>query len=278
MRPFLTTLVLSFFSLMICQAQERASTKSDNVSFLKKKFVMPKVNDLSHKIWLYLPPDYESSKKKYPVIYMHDGQNLFDDKTSYVGEWKVDETLNKIYKETGKGFIVVGIEHGGKERVNEYTPWPHEKYGGGKGKEYIHFIVNVLKPYIDANYRTKSKQKYTGLMGSSLGGLISYYGGLTYPDVFGKIGALSTSFWFSDEVFELTKKKGNQQNLRLFLLVGGKEGDSMVSDMYKAEKTLLETGFRRKNIISKLNKQAEHNEAFWSSELETVVKWLYEIK
>ncbi len=259
-------------------SQERKSTKSENVDILEKEFTMKGVNDISHKIWLYLPPDYKTSKKKYPVIYMHDGQNLFDDKTSYVGEWKIDETLNKLYKDTGKGFIVVGIEHGGKERINEYTPWPHDKYGGGKGKQYIHFIVNELKPYIDANYKTKSKQKHTGLIGSSLGGLISYYGGLTYPDVFGKVGALSTSFWFSEKSFELTKKKGNQQFLRMYLLAGGKEGGDMVSDMKKAEKMLLESGFNKKNLISKENKDAKHNEAFWSSEFESVVKWLYKMK
>lgn len=275
---------LSLIILFLClvsietQAQDRKSTKAENVQIIDKEFVLKGVNDISHKIWVYLPPNYQESKKKYPVIYMHDGQNLFDDKTSYIGEWKVDETLNRLYHKTGKGFIVVGIENGGKERVNEYTPWPHEKYGGGKGKEYIHFIVNELKPYIDANYRTKSKQKHTGLIGSSLGGLISYYGGLTYPDVFGNIGALSTSFWFSDKVYELTKKKGNRKNLRLYLLAGGKEGGSMVPDMYKAKKMLLESGFNPENITSKEKKEAKHNEAFWSSEFETVVKWLYKIK
>ena len=277
MNRFSTFILFVLFSASISFAQERTSTKSDNVSFLEKEFVMPGVNDLSHKVWLYLPPDYASSKKKYPVIYMHDGQNLFDDKTSYVGEWKVDEILNKIHKETGKGFIVVGIEHGGKERVNELTPWAHEQHGGGKGKQYIHFIVNTLKPYVDANYRTKPQQKYTGLIGASLGGLISYYGGLTYPDVFGKIGALSTSFWFSSKVYDMTKKKGNQQNLRMYLLVGGKEGGSMAPDMIKAEKMLLESGFNKANLTSKLNKEAEHNETFWSSEFETVVKWLYKM-
>ncbi len=272
-------LIFFLFSIStISFSQERKSTKSDNVSIIEKEFVMKGVNDLSHKVWMYLPPDYKTSKKKYPVIYMHDAQNLFDDKTSYVGEWKIDETLNKLFKETGKGFIVVGIEHGGKERVNEYTPWSHEKYGGGKGKQYVHFIVNELKPYIDTNYRTKSKQKHTAIIGSSLGGLISYYAALTYPDVFGKVGALSTSFWFSDKVFELTQKSGKQKNLRLYLLVGGKEGETMVSDMYKAEKMLLESGFYRENLISKENKDAKHNEAFWSSEFETVVKWLYKIK
>ena len=115
-------------------------------------------------------------------------------------------------------------------------------------------------------------------MGSSLGGLISYYGGLKYPNVFGKIGALSTSFWFSDEVFEFTKEKGNQKNLRLYLLVGGKEGGAMVPNMYKTEKLLLESGFKKENLTTKLNKEAKHNEVFWSSEFKEVVTWLYEIK
>ena len=276
---FFSSLLLFLVLLSVNSfAQERKSTKSENVSFLKKEFVIQNLNDISHKVWLYLPPDYGSSQKTYPVIYMHDGQNLFDDKTSFVGEWKVDETLNEIYKETGKGFIGIGIENGGGERTNEYTPWAHDKYGGGKGAVYIDFIVKTLKPYVDKNYRTKPGQKHTGLMGSSLGGLISYYGGLKYPDVFGKIGALSTSFWFSDKVYEFTKEKGNQKNLRLFLLVGGKEGGAMVPDMYKAEKMLLSTGFKKKNLTTKLNKEAKHNETFWSSEFKEVVTWLYEIK
>jgi alpha-glucosidase len=277
MKPFFISCILFLSLLTASFSQERVSTKSNNVSVLEKEFVMPGVNDLFHKVWLYLPPDYATSKKKYPVIYMHDGQNLFDDKTSYVGEWKVDETLNELFKETGKGFIVVAVEHGGKERTSEYTPWKHERYGGGKGKEYTDFVVKTLKPYIDKNYRTKPEQKHTGLIGSSLGGLISYYGGLAYPDVFGKVGALSTSFWFSDNVYDFTKEKGNLKDVRMYLLVGGKEGGDMVSDMKKAKSLLLETGFKKDNLTSKLNKDAEHNEAFWSGEFASVVKWLYQI-
>ena len=154
---------------------------------------------------------------------MHDGQNLFDAKTAYIGEWEVDETLNDLFKKTNKGFIVVGIENASEERINEYTPWPHEKYGGGKGTIYIDFIVNTLKPYIDSTYRTKPQQKYTGLIGSSLGGLISYYGALKYPEIFGKTGVLSASFWFSSEVENFTKTYGNIKNVKLFLLVGEKK-------------------------------------------------------
>jgi len=258
--------------------EEKKSTASKNVSIIEKEFVIPNLNNISHKIWVYLPPNYVISRKKFPVIYMHDAQNLFDDKTSYIGEWKVDESLNELYNATKKGFIVVGVENGGEERINEYTPWPNEKYGGGKGAIYMDFIVNTLKPYIDETYRTKAQQKFTGLVGSSLAGLISYYGGLKYPNTFGKIGALSTSLWFSDKVVDFTSQNGNIKNVKLFLLAGEKEGEEMVESTLKIEKLLLETGFKSKNLTSRIVAEGEHNEAFWSSEFLQVIKWLYNIK
>jgi predicted alpha/beta superfamily hydrolase len=278
MKNILAFIVITFLSTSFIFSQEISSTVTSNVSILQKEFLIENLNTISHKVWVYLPPNYHSSNKKYPVIYMHDAQNLFDAKTSYAGEWNVDETLNEIYKKTSKGVIVVGIENGGAERINEYTPWQHEKYGGGKGEIYINFIIKTLKPYIDTTYRTKSQQKHTGLIGSSLGGLISYYGGLKYPSVFGKIGALSTSFWFSNEVIKFTKENGNLNNVKLFLLVGGKEGESMDMDTQKMEKLLLETGFKQRNLIAKVNPEGNHNEAFWRSEFKEVVSWLYNIK
>ena len=277
----------SLFFIICCLAistvfsqntEEKKSTAAKNVSIIKKEFIIPELNTISHKIWVYLPPNYNETSKKYPVIYMHDGQNLFDNATSYIGEWEVDETLNTLFKKTGKGFIVVGIENGGTERINEYTPWENEKYGGGKGEIYINFILNTLKPYIDATYRTKKQQKHTGLIGSSLGGLISYYGGLKYPKTFGKIGALSTSFWFSNKVDDFTKNKGNTKKVKLFLLVGEKEGKDMVLGTKKTEKLLLETGFKPSNLTSKINPEGNHNEAFWKSEFSEIVSWLYNIK
>ncbi len=275
----LFTFCISIFAISFVFSQERKSTAASNVSIIQQEFIIENLNSVSHKIWVYLPPNYHSSSKKYPVIYMHDGQNLFDDKTSFIGEWKVDETLNELYKKTGKGFIVVGIENGGAERINEYTPWQHEKYGGGKGGAYIDFIVNTLKPYIDTTYRTKSQQKHTGLIGSSLGGLISYYGGLKYPSVFGKIGGLSTSFWFSSEVFIFTKAHAKLNNVKLYLLVGGKEGEGvMEADTKTIEILLLDTGFKNRNLKTKVSPEGDHNEAFWSSEFQEVVSWLYNIK
>jgi len=272
---FLFLILCFLFFLQLGFSQEKKSTAVSNVLILQKEFIIPNLNKKKHKIWVYLPPNYETSTKKFPVIYMHDAQNLFDEKTSYIGEWEVDETLNSLFEKTNKGFIVVGIENGGEERINEYTPWPHKKYGGGKGAVYIDFIVNTLKPFIDTRYRTKSQQKYTGLVGSSLGGLISYYGGLKYPDTFGKIGALSTSFWFSDEVVNFTKTNGAIKNMKLYLLVGEKEGDEMVLGTKKMNELLIETGFKPKNLTSKIIPEGEHNEAFWKSEFLDVVIWLY---
>ena len=280
MKKTIRVLILLFFTTSTLFAQntsEKKSTAAKNVAVLKKEFVIPNLNSISHKIWVYVPPNYAKTSKKYPVIYMHDAQNLFDNATSYIGEWEIDESLNSLFKKTGKGFIVVGIENGGAERINEYTPWENEKYGGGKGDVYINFIVNTLKPYIDANYRTKKQAKHTGLIGSSLGGLISYYGGLKYPTVFGKIGALSTSFWFSNKVENFTKEYGDTKKVKLFLLVGEKEGYDMVSGTKKTKKLLLETGFKPSNLTSKINPEGNHNEAFWKSEFSEVISWLYNI-
>lgn len=256
----------------------KKSTKLPNVSILKKEFIIDGLNDISHKIWLYLPPNYQNTTEKYPVIYMHDAQNLFDTKTSFVGEWCIDETLNALYKKTGESFIVVGIENGGEKRIEEYTPWQHQKYGGGKGAMYINFLVDELKPFIDNNYRTKIDAKNTAIIGSSLGGLISFYGGLKYPEVFGKIGALSTSFWFSKEVFDFAKENGNQKNTKLYFLVGGKEGDSMVPDTENMAKILKDVGFKKEYLKTKIVPEGQHTEAFWKAEFLEVITFLYNLE
>lgn len=258
-------------------SQEKKSTATINVSVIKQQFLIAEMNNFTANIWIYLPPNYNTSSNKYPVIYMHDSQNLFDAASSFAGEWEVDETLNAVFEQTKKGFIVVGIENAGEHRIDQYTPWENEKYGGGKGSVYIDFLIDTLKPFIDSNYRTKSRPKHTALIGSSLGGLISYYGGLKHPNVFGKIGALSTSFWFSNKVEDFTTKYGNTKKVKLFLLVGGKEGETMVSDTEKMNKLLLETGFKSKNLKAKINLEGNHNEAFWKSEFPEIVSWLYNI-
>ncbi|EAQ42792.1 alpha/beta hydrolase [Polaribacter sp. MED152] len=251
------------------------STRTNNVQILEKEFIIDGLNEKSHKVWVYLPPNYTTTSKRFPVIYMHDAQNLFDAETSYAGEWNVDETLNKYYQDSKKGFIVVGIENGGDKRIEEYTPWPNKKYGGGKGAIYIDFLVNDLKPFIDKNYRTKSKAKHTAIIGSSLGGLISFYGGFKYPDVFGKIGALSTSFWFSNNIYAFASRNSAVKNTKLYMLIGEKEGGSMVADTEKMEKLLIEKGFPKDNLTTKIVSDGKHTESFWRDEFLETILFLY---
>ena len=257
---------------------ERTSTKAANVSILETTFVINGLNDIAHKIWLYLPPNYTTSTEKYDVIYMHDAQNLFDNATSFVGEWEIDETLNNLYNKTGKSFIVVGVENGGEKRIEEYTPWKHEKYGGGKGDIYINFLLNKLKPFIDKKYRTKPAAENTAIIGSSLGGLISFYGGLKHPETFGKIGALSTSFWFSNKVITFAEENGNQKKTKLFLLVGDKEGDSMVPDTENMSELLIDLGFPTQNLKTKIAANGKHTESFWKAEFLEVITFLFNLE
>ena len=145
------------------------STRAENVFILSEDFKIPQLNR-ERRVWMYLPPNYKSANKSFPVIYMHDGQNLFDTSTSYSGEWSVDETLNRLYKDGNASFIVVAIDNGKDKRLDEYSPWKNQKYGGGEGDAYLEFIVKTLKPYIDANYKTLKDKENTAIIGSSMGG------------------------------------------------------------------------------------------------------------
>jgi predicted alpha/beta superfamily hydrolase len=259
-----------FFFIMlwitsVTSAQESSASK--NVSTFTIEAPQLKT---TKKIWIYLPEEYSATAKKYSVIYMHDAQNLFDSKTAYSGEWNVDEKLDSLKAPV----IVVGIEHGNDKRIDELTPFKNEKYGGGNADNYLDFIVKTLKPYIDKNYRTKPKAKNTIIMGSSLGGLVSYYAILKYPETFGKAGVFSPSFWFSNDIYTLTEK-ASKIKTKIYFLCGDKESDDMVKDMTKMER-LLDT--KRCYCLhltkSKIVKGGEHNEKLWRDGFVKAVLWL----
>nr|WP_243694649.1 alpha/beta hydrolase-fold protein [Flavobacterium psychrotolerans] len=224
------------------------------------------------KIWMYLPKNYATSTKKYPVIYIHDAQNVFDSKTSYSGEWNVDEKLDSLNAQV----IVVGIEHGNDKRIEELTPYKNEKYGGGKADSYLEFIVKTLKPEIDKKYRTKTNARNTIIMGSSLGGLVSYYAILKYPTVFGKAGIFSPAFWINrKEIIELTENT-KKLNTKIYFLCGDNEGDKdMVSDLNKIED--LVSGKRcecMKLTKKRIVKGGQHNEKLWRDGFVNAYLWL----
>ncbi|NMH27918.1 alpha/beta hydrolase [Flavobacterium silvaticum] len=223
------------------------------------------------KIWVYVPKDYAAGDKKYPVLYIHDGQNLFDASTSFAGEWNVDETLDSLKLP----LIVVGIENGGDKRIDELTPYPHKKYGGGKADSYLDFLVNTLKPKIDATYRTKSGKKFTGIMGSSLGGLVSFYALLKYPDVFSKAGIFSPSFWFSPQVYEMMEK-APKTKAKMYFLCGDNESKEMVPDMRKMVSVVAKNRCDCLNLTKEVEVPGgEHNEKLWRENFGRAVKWLF---
>jgi predicted alpha/beta superfamily hydrolase len=252
-----------------------ASTAATNVSVMDENFFMPQLNR-SRRIWVYLPPDYETSGLSYPVMYMHDGQNLFDVLTSFSGEWEVDEALNTLASQGHKVPIVVGIDNGGVDRIAEYTPWPNTQYGGGDGDLYIRFIVETLKPQIDQQYRTLSDRNNTALMGSSLGGLISHYGALKYQDVFSKAGLFSPSYWFSDSLWAFTRTHGRQHSMRLYQMCGTLEGSNTVGDMLRMNDSLIVAGFSQDEIFNKVVTGGQHNEALWRNNFAEAYLWLFE--
>lgn len=268
-------LLLSFLLLsFVTSAQDRPPSATANVHILDS-MEMPGL-DRYRTIRIYLPPGYEQSNQRYSVMYMHDGQNLFDDATSYAGEWGVDENMNDLSKSNDLNLIVVGIDNGQDKRMNELGPWPNQRFGKAEGAEYMQFIVEVVKPFIDKNYRTKPGKEHTALMGSSMGGLISHYGIYAYPEVFSKAGIFSPSYWFSQKVFEFTKENPLPTNYRLYLIVGEKEGPGMTQNMKKMHQFILDEGHPKTNIFSKVNPEGEHNEAFWRSEFKSAVLWLFE--
>lgn len=250
------------------------STSSKNVHVFAENFKIPQLNR-ERKISAYLPPNYEKSTEKYPVLYMQDGQNVFDLSTSYSGEWEVDETLNKLSKEKDLNLIVVAIDHGNDKRISEYSPWPNQKYAEAEGDEYLDFIVNTLKPEIDKTFRTKKSAKNTVIMGSSIGGLISHYAALKYPKVFGKAGVFSPSFWYSNMVITFTEKHAGLKQLKMYYLVGGQEGEGVVKDVENIVNILKNNKFPEKNVYTKIVPDGTHSESFWKSEFESAILWLF---
>ena len=274
--------------LFVCRAAtaQQPHTLTGDVR-LHKDFHSQILNN-DRNVIVYLPPGYDANqKRRYAVFYMHDGQNLFDGATSFIPgqEWRVDETVQALIA-SGKiePLIVVGIYNTGKERVDEYTPARDAKYNaGGKGDLYGRFLVEELKPFIDSTYRTRKDAKHTGLGGSSLGGLISLYLGLKYPNVFTRIAAVSPSVWWADkQIVQFTEKQTRKPPLRIWLDIGTKEGrndkeaQASVDGARLLKTTLIKKGWHEEKDLEYLEAaNAEHNEKAWAARFDRIVQFLF---
>jgi predicted alpha/beta superfamily hydrolase len=204
---------------------------------------------------------------------MHDGQNLFDNATSYSGEWGIDEFLDSINKKNKQEVIVVGIDNGGEFRMSEYNPYPFRNFKA-EGKQYVDFLVNTLKPFIDKNYRTLSEKKYTYIAGSSMGGLISLYAIMQYPSVFQAAGIFSPAFWTAPAMDSLVAKDALKVHAKLFFYAGGKESKAMVSDMKRIERIIQKRSSSK--VFEKIDPGAHHNEQAWRKYFPLFYQWAIE--
>ena len=257
----------------------RTHTASPSVAILSDSFAMPQLGR-TRRVWIYLPPGYATSRARYPVLYMADGQNVFDEATSFSGEWGVDEALDSLAAR-GHRTIVVAVDHGGARRLDEYDPWKASdpKYGGGEGEAWVRFVVETLKPYVDAHYRTRPERASTAIAGSSMGGLISLYAALTRPAVFGSAGVFSCACWIArDSVYALAKRFRASAGAtpRLYFVVGGQEAADRepVRDQDAIVELLRAGGYPKSSIRALVRANGKHAEWFWRREFPAAYRWM----
>lgn len=247
-------------------------TATAQVHLLDSVFAIPQLNR-TRRIWVYLPKSYTVTKgKAYPVLYLQDGQNLFNEQTAFAGEWGVDECLDSLQKITGKECIVIGIDNGGDKRIAEYNPYNSDKYGKGEGQQYAAFLAETLKPYVDLHYRTIKDAAHTWVAGSSMGGIISLYTVMKYPSVFGVAGVLSPALDVTPDLFADVQQTNWTSLPRFYFYAGGKESATMVSSMDKLIGMIEKKN--RYDIRRSFYPLGEHNEAAWRKEFPDFYRWL----
>lgn len=234
-----------------------------------------------HTVQVYLPPGYESSPDaRYPVLYLHDGQNLFDRATAFGGtEWSVDETAQRLIVEGAiEPIIIVGIHNAGAYRIEEYTPTRDKSKGmGGRADAYGRMLIEELKPFIDAEYRTRPEQQQTGLGGSSLGALVSMYLALKYPTCFSKLAIISPSVWWDNRfIVRRIKVAAEKAPQRIWLSMGTAESADGIDAARRVRDALVAKGFTLDQDLKYVELDgATHDEQSWAAIVEPVLRYLY---
>jgi alpha-glucosidase len=219
-----------------------------------------------------LPRNYHKNpERRYPVLYIQDGQNLFDATTAAFGHWRLREFMDR--QPLDKQAILVGIDHGGPERMHEYAP--HKRgQRGGQGLAYLQFVEHTLKPFIDREYRTWPHREATAIVGSSLGGLIALYAGLQFSHVFGKAGALSPSLWFNPGILNAGGKTDRPKS-QIYVAGSKTEMRSMGPALEKVYWSLKNKGFSDEQLRVVIRDRGRHAETFWAREFRQMYAWLF---
>lgn len=244
------------------------------VHLISDEFEIPQLNK-TRKIWALLPHDYQTSTESYPVIYLQDAQNLFNENAQY-GNWEIDKKLAVMAEYKIGKIIVIAIEHAEKERILEYNVG-NTVLGTGQGKKYVRFLADTLKPFVDSNFRTKPEREFTGVGGSSMGGLVSIFSGIMYPEVFGKLMIFSPSLWVVPKIKLSFLEMEEPQDTRIYLYAGGNESATMIDHVKVFKKRLQKKQkFSEKmKIRLSINHEGKHNETYWSDEFPKAIEWLF---
>ncbi len=230
---------------------------------------------------VYLPPQYlEEPDRRFPVFYLHDGQNLFDGRTSYLAgrTWRAHTTADRLAAQDAiEPVILVGMANTGLRRMAEYTPTRDARLGGGEGGSYGRLLIEELKPAIDRLYRTLPEAKDTGLGGSSLGALISLFLGFTHPEVFGKLAVMSPSLWWDHRsIFHTINRQAAKPDLRIWLDIGTAEGGRHARDTDLLEQALVRLGWRVGGDLTYTKVEgATHDETSWAERFGDVLRFLF---
>ena len=237
-------------------------------------------------VLVYLPRGYRRfSRRRYPVLYLQDGQNVFDAATSFASvEWGVDETAEQlIQKELIEPLIIVAIANTGKDRIHEYAPSPsaifelelEETCSRGLGRDYGRFLIEELKPYIDKKYRTQREAEFTGLGGSSMGGLVTMALGLWFPNVFTRLLVMSPAVWWDNEVIvRRVEELDGKLPLKIWLDTGTNE--TGWERAQKLRDALVKKGWRLQNDLHYMEiKGGDHSEAAWAARVDPALQFLF---
>jgi len=230
---------------------------------------------------VYLPPGYDQQpSRQFPVLYLHDGQNLFDGSTSFIPgmDWHIGQTADQgIYEARVEPLLIVGIYNAGKQRLGEYTPTHMPRLGGGRANRYAKFLLEELQPFVRRSYRVLDGPQNTGIGGSSLGGLVSLYLGLKMPQVFGRIAALSASVWWNERVIlRFAAAAPTRPTPRIWLDAGTREGGRTLEDVERFRDVLLGKGWQLgRDLHYQRVEGAEHNESAWAQRVGPFLQFLF---
>lgn len=244
------------------------------VHLISDEFEIPQLNK-TRRVWALLPHDYEQTTERYPVLYLQDAQNLFNEKAQY-GNWGIDKKLAVMSEYKIGKIIVIAIEHADQDRIKEYNVG-NTVLGAGQGKKYIRFITDTLKPFVDKSFRTKPEREYTGIGGSSMGGLVSIFSGLMYPEVYGKLMVFSPSLWVVPKMNFNQIDFSEPGETKIYLYAGGDESATMIDHVKRFKKNMLknEQASNKMKIQLSINMLGKHNETYWSDEFPKAIEWLF---